>query len=112
MRRYDADANMNEGAAMTKPYTVIVTLEAKTGKESELKQLLTNVIAPSRSESTCLEYRLHQDLDNPEKFVLYENWESKDAHQKQFQKPYIIALGEKIGELLANPYQAIFAEEV
>jgi quinol monooxygenase YgiN len=97
---------------MVKPYTVIVTLEAKPSKESELKQLLTNVIEPSRNESACLAYRLHQDLSNPAKFVLYENWENKEAHQKQFQKPYIIALGEKIGELLASPYQAIFAEEI
>lgn len=97
---------------MVKPYTVIITLEAKSGKESELKQLLINVIEPSRSEAACLEYRLHQDLSNPSKFVLYENWESREAHQKQFQKPYIIALGEKIGDLLASPYQAVFAEEV
>jgi len=97
---------------MAKPYTVIVTLEAKSGEESALKRLLTHVIEPSRNESTCLAYRLHQDLSNPAKFILYESWESKDAHQKQFQKPYIIALGEKIGVLLASPYQAIFAEEV
>ena len=97
---------------MAKPYTVIVNLEAKSDKASELKNLLTNVIEPSRNESTCLEYRLHQDLSNPAKFVLYEIWESKDAHQKQFQKPYIIALAERIGDLLASPYHAVFAEEL
>ncbi len=73
---------------------------------------MTNVIQPSHNESTCLEYRPHQDLSNSAKFVLYEIWESREAHQKQFQKPYIIALAEQIGELLASPYQAIFAEEL
>lgn len=97
---------------MIKPYTVIVIIEAKPGREHELKQALTNVIEPSRSEKTCLNYLLHQDLDNPAQFVLYENWESKEAHQKQFEKPYINALVNQLEGLLAKPYQAFFTQEL
>lgn len=97
---------------MSKPHTVVVVLEAKQGKENELAAALKAVIQPSRSESTCLEYRLHKSIENPNQFVLYENWESKEKHQKQFTKPYIVELGEKLNDLLAKPYQAIFAEEV
>ncbi len=97
---------------MSKTYTVVVVIEAKTGKESELKHALTKIIAPSRKELTCLEYRLHQDLNNPAQFVLYENWESKEAHQKQFEKPYITAFAESIENVLAKPYQVVFAEEI
>ena len=97
---------------MSKPHTVIVVLEAKQGKEKELASALEAVVHPSRSERTCLEYRLHRSLENPAQFVLYENWESKDKHQEQFTKPYIVELGEKLTDLLAKPYQAIFAEEV
>ena len=97
---------------MAKAYTVMAFLEAKPGKESELKQRLDDVVGPSRAENTCLEYRLHQDLNNPAQFVIYENWQSKEAHQLQFQKSYITALIEKLDGLLAKPYQAIFAEEI
>lgn len=97
---------------MSKPYTVLVIVEAKPGKEDELKEELIKVIAPSRAEDSCLEYRLHQDLKNPAKFVFYENWASQTAHQQQFQKPYISTLAEKIANLLAEPYQVIFAEEL
>jgi quinol monooxygenase YgiN len=97
---------------MSKPYCVMIIVEAKPGKESNLKQALMNVIEPSRAEATCLEYRLHQDLENPAQFVLYENWQSKEAHQLQFQKSYIKTLIEQLGELLVKPYQAYFAEEV
>ncbi len=97
---------------MLKPYTVIAILEAKPGKESELKQELMKVIEPSRAERTCLEYRMHQDINNPAKFFFYENWHNKDAHQQQFQKSYITALVEKLDGLLAKPYEAIFAEEI
>jgi quinol monooxygenase YgiN len=103
---------LNGDRIMTKAYTVIAFLEAKPGKESELKQRLEDVVEPSRAENTCLEYRLHQDLNNPAQFVIYENWKSKEAHQEQFQKSYITALIKKLEELLAKPYQAIFAHEV
>ncbi len=55
---------------------------------------------------------LHQTLDKPSEFILYEQWESKTAHGGQFQKPYIQALGEKLASLLAKPYHVIFAEKL
>lgn len=90
----------------------MVILEAAIGKEEELKKILMAVVEPSQKEKTCLEYRLHQSLDEPNKFVLYEHWESKTAHEAQFQKPYIQVLGEKLEPLLAKSYQVIFAEEL
>lgn len=93
-------------------YTVMIILESRQDSVEQLKQLLISIVDPSRRESTCLEYRLHQSITNPAQFVLYERWESKEAHQQQFQKPYILALGENIGQFLAGPYQVILAEEV
>lgn len=97
---------------MSTPHTVIVILEAKTGKETELASALKAVVEPSRAEDRCLHYKLHQGLDNPAHFVLYEQWVSKDKHQEQFNKPYIIELAKKLEALLAKPYQAIFAREL
>lgn len=97
---------------MKNKHTVIVILEAKPGKEAEIKQALQNVIEPSRAEKACLEYRLHQDKNNPAQFILFENWQSKEDHLEQFNKPYIQELAIKIENLLAKPYQAFFAEEL
>lgn len=99
-------------AAMKKAWTVMCIVEAKPGKEEELKQQLMNVIEPSRKESTCLEYHLHEDINNSARFVLYEKWESKEAHQQQFQKPYILAFASKLDGLLEKPYEAFFLEEL
>lgn len=97
---------------MHKPYVVLVILEAAVGKEEELRRLLIGVVEPSRKEKTCLEYRLHQTLDKPNEFILYEHWENKLAHEAQFKKCYIQELGEKLESLLAKPYQVFFAEEI
>lgn len=95
-----------------KAYTVIALVEAKQGEEETLKQALIDVVKSSKKEKACLEYRLNQDLNNPAQFVLYENWESKEAHEQQFTKPYIIDLAKKLPDLLAKPYQVIFAQEI
>jgi hypothetical protein len=57
--------NQSEELSMKKAHTVMVVVEAKPEKIEELKQVLLSVIAPSRAESSCLEYRLHQDKNNP-----------------------------------------------
>lgn len=94
------------------PWVVLAILKAKEGKETELKKLLTDIINPSRSESTCLQYHLHQDINNPAQFFLYEHWTSKDDHALQFSKNYIKNLVEKAETLLKEPYQVIFGNEI
>lgn len=95
-----------------KPHTVIVILEAKQGKEDELQLALEAVAEPSRSEETNIEYRLHKNIDNPQQFILYENWQSKEKHMQQFEKPYIKVFSSKLEGLLAKPYEAFFGEEI
>lgn len=97
---------------MKKAYTVITTLQAKPEKAEALKQELINVIEPSRAEAACIEYRLHQDINDPTQFVLYENWASKEEHAQQFEKPYIVAFAQKAGDWLAKPYQVVCAQEI
>lgn len=95
---------------MTQNYTVMAIVEAKPGKEAELRHVLTESLVPSHPEDACIEYRLHQDSNNPAIFFLYENWKSKELHQQQLQKPYIRSLIQKLNGLLSKPSQGFFAD--
>lgn len=90
---------------MSKKCYVIAILEAKIDKTESLKQALQKIVHPSRSEKNCIEFHLHQDLTNPNIFILYEIWNNVEAHEDQFTKPYIIELVNQLDELLAKPYQ-------
>lgn len=90
----------------------MVILEAKTGKENDLKAALSAVIEPSIRDETCLEYRLHQDLENPCQFIFYENWTSKEDHKQHSAKGYINDLKETLSSLLVRPFQVISAQEL
>ena len=63
--------------------TVVATMRAKPGKEQELRETLSAVVAPTLGEGGCHTYALHQGADDPSVFVFYENWASPahlDAH--------------------------------
>lgn len=97
---------------MQKQHTVMVILEAKPGKETELESALISVAKQSRSEDSNVDYRVHKSIDNPQQFILYENWINQELHQQQFEKPYIQELGSNLQSVLAKPYQAYMANEI
>jgi len=63
-------------------------LQAKPGKEEELRSELVKVIEPSRGEKGCIQYTLHQDTDKAGTFVFYEKWESKEDIEAHIETPH------------------------
>lgn len=93
------------------PYTVVVFLKALPGKEDELRAALIELVAPSLKDKGCLQYDLHESLDNPGKFMFYENWESKEDHQLHFNMPHVQALGSRLHELGEGELNVTFWEQ-
>jgi len=82
-----------------KAVTVVATFQARPGKETELKNALIGLVAPTRQEAGCLNYDLHISPDDPTKFLFHENWTSQahlDAHLKS---PHIATLLPRVDEL-------------
>lgn len=61
---------------MSSPVIVIAQLEAKPEFAPQFCAALDPLIAATLQEAGCLRYQLHQDLDNPHSWMLYEVWES------------------------------------
>ena len=85
------------------PFTVLAIVEAKPGKEHDLKNTLVSLIEPTLHEEGCLKYDLHQCNDNPAKFMFYENWATQAAHTKHRQSPHMKAWRTKKDDLLVTP---------
>ena len=79
--------------------TVIATFQARPGKESELRAALIGLRAPSRNEAGCLNYDVHQSVDEPAKFLFHENWTSQAQLDAHLQSPHIKALRPRLDEL-------------
>jgi quinol monooxygenase YgiN len=61
--------------------TTTVTIVAKVVAKKEcletVKAELLKLITPTRNEEGCIEYTLHQDNQDPNVFIFYENWSSE-----------------------------------
>ena len=63
-------------------------LQAKPGKEEELRSELVKVIEPSREEKGCIQYTLHEDTDKAGTFVFYEKWKSQKDVEAHIETPH------------------------
>ena len=96
----------------TKPVTLVVTFQARPGKEAELRNILTGLLAPTRQEAGCINYHLHVAPDDPAKFLFYENWTSQAHLDAHGQTPHVQKLRARVDELCAAPPGFSFWEEL
>jgi len=74
---------------MTMPQvTVVAKVVAKKGSVESVRSELLRLIAPTRNEDGCIEYRLHQDHDDPAVFIFYENWENESSLARHMESEH------------------------
>lgn len=56
--------------------TVVAKIVAKKDSVEAVKTELLKLIPPTRKESGCIEYNLHQDNLDPSIFLFYETWQN------------------------------------
>jgi quinol monooxygenase YgiN len=75
--------------------TIVANIIAKADKVELVKAELFKLIAPTRKETGCINYQLHQDNANPAHFMFYETWQSRELWQthmgQQHLKDYMAA---------------------
>ena len=82
--------------------TVVAKVTAKTDSIEAVKTELLKMIAPSPKENGCIEYRLHQDNNNPAVFVFYENWMDISYLEQHMKSQHFLAYVAAVGDLIAD----------
>jgi quinol monooxygenase YgiN len=82
-----------------KNITVVATFQARPGKEADLRAALLALLVPTRQETGCVSYDMHQSADDPATFLFYENWQSKAALDAHMQTPHLKKLIPRVDEL-------------
>ena len=83
----------------TKTITVVATFQARPDKETELRNALVGLVAPTRQEAGCINYDLHAAPEDPAKFLFHENWTSQAHLDTHLQSAHIQALLPRVDEL-------------
>jgi quinol monooxygenase YgiN len=85
---------------------VIVSIHVKPGYEQEFLRLLTPVLDAMRHEATFINAVLHQDPEDPTRFMLYETWADRDDLSRvQIHREYRKAYWARLPEILREPRQ-------
>lgn len=86
--------------------TVVARVVAKPDCVEELKAELLKLIEPTREETGCLRYNLHQDNQDPTLFLFYETWKDADCLEKHMNtehfKKYVTAVADLIKEKVVH----------
>ena len=85
---------------------ITATWKAKSGKESDLQQhLQTMVDKVKKYEPDCLQYTLHQDLDDKSQFFFYERYKNHKAIEVHKNTQHFKELIANTESLIDNPVQ-------
>lgn len=91
--------------------TVVAKIVAKKDFRDSVKNEMLSLIEPTRKEDGCIEYRLHQDDEDPAVFVFYETWENRACLDKHMNtdhyKNYVKVVGSMIEEKVVHKMSRI-----
>ena len=82
---------------------IMARITARTDTAAMLRQILRDLVGPSRGEAGCVGYELFQNQDNPVEFVTVEQWSDQAAADAHMSTPHVVLAISKAGELLALP---------
>ena len=83
----------------TKPFTLVVALQAKEGAGEALEAAVAKAARPTRKEKGCLSYELSRDAKSPRQYLLYERWQDLSALDAHLKSDYITSLLQALGQL-------------
>src|SRR5512140_259805 len=95
-----------------KVLTVVALVRAKPDKQDEVCRELLSLVGPSRKDSGCINYDLHQGVDERARFMFHENWASKAHLDEHLAKPDLQATLSRVMPLLAEPPQILLWERI
>ncbi len=71
--------------------TIVARILAKPEKRELVKAELLKLIDDTRAEEGCINYDLHQDHENENLFLYFENWKSRELWLHHMKTDHILA---------------------
>ena len=70
---------------------IVSNSHAEADQIDLVKAELEKLIPITRAEEGCIQYDLHQDNEDPTRFLFFENWESRELWQAHMNAPHLAA---------------------
>lgn len=90
--------------------TVVAKIVARKEAVAAVRAELLKMVVLTRQEPGCIEYRLHQDNQNPAMFLFYENWENSVCLEQHMGTAHFRNYVAAVEELLTEKVVQIMTE--
>jgi quinol monooxygenase YgiN len=71
------------------------------GKRERATELASAMSKATKAEAGCVDYTFYTDLENPNRFFIFEVWETQAALDKHFQTEHMRVFNRGLPEVLA-----------
>lgn len=71
--------------------TIVANIRARVDRVELVKCELIKLLGVTRAEAGCVQYDLHQDNEDPSRFLMFENWESREQWRAHMESPHLRA---------------------
>jgi quinol monooxygenase YgiN len=77
------------------------SVTVKPDQRSQAVRAAIEMQTKTRTEAGCLSYRFSSDLEDPNRFFIFEEWQSEEQLAAHFQSDHMRVFREKLPTLLA-----------
>lgn len=98
--------HMTTTSTVQTPVSLYGFLTPKPGRAGELRELLMDLVEPSRGHEGSLQYHLHEQEDG--RFFLYEVWRSQEDLDRHNATPLLRAFMDGLPEHVEGAPEAYF----
>ena len=82
-------------------------IAVKPERREDAVRLALDVAEATRAEAGCLSYRFYADLEDPNRFFIFEEWRDEDALAAHFGTPHMTRFLEHAPGLVATPPEIV-----
>ncbi len=79
--------------------------KVKADKIEETKKAALAIVGESRAEDGCINYDVHQSIEDETLFFWHETWKNKAALDEHFAQPFFGEFFKTVEEVAAEPPQ-------
>jgi len=78
------------------------SVRVRPERRAEAVRVAIEMARATRAEAGCLHYRFYAELEEPDTFFIFEQWESADALARHFQSEHMRTFQSALPGLLAG----------
>lgn len=83
------------------------TFKAVEGTQATLIGMAKDLLPLSRSEAGCIRYDFFQDPIDPQRFLFFELWRTREDLIAHFEKPYFKIFAERLPALIVEDAETV-----